>query len=245
MDLRIRGRKLLAIFFITLLAVAGVSLRTHAQDQDIGPSVFIGTQFPLQYTAGINYHFTPAISARAQVGLLTKPYDWLVLKTMERFGLEESKSRLIERALDHGLLFSVGANYHLGKNHIGIYGQYSQLRGSITLEEALGAYLNTDVSFLDPLGFSLLELSAKSSLVNLGVLYGRKFVLPNPKFEIVAEAGIARVITSTNTFESNQGLLERLPVVQQLYTRLDNDFSNAYRKYGYLPTINLYLNYRF
>lgn len=241
MDLRIRCRKI-ALLFLTLL---GTGFLSHLQAQDIGPSVFIGTQFPLQYTAGINYHFMPSLSARAQIGLLTRPYDWLVLKTMQGLGLDDSKARLIERALDHGLLFSGGVNYHFGKNYVGVYGQYTQLKGSITLNEALSAYFNTDLSFLNPFGFSVTELSADSYLTNLGILYGRRFVLPNPKFEIIAEAGIARIISSRNSFKSNQGLLERLPVVQQVYSRLDNDFSDAYRRYGYLPTVNIYLNYRF
>jgi len=66
------------IFFSLILSNTFVS----AQTEDINPSIFIGTQFPLQYTLGFNYHFNPAISVRAQVGLLIKPYDKIVLETI-------------------------------------------------------------------------------------------------------------------------------------------------------------------
>jgi hypothetical protein len=213
--------------------------------KDTGPSIMVGTQIPLQYSVGVNYHFSPLISARAQFGLLTKPYDRMVLAIMEQFGLEKSTSRLIERSLNNGLMYTLGGNYHFGKNYAGIYGQHARLSGNISLEDAASAYFDRDLSFLSPFGVSLLEVSAKSNITNIGFLYGRRFTLPNPRFEILAEAGIAKIIGSSNQFSSNQRLLEQVPLVKQLYRNLDADFADAYRRYGYLPTLNIYVNYHF
>jgi hypothetical protein len=142
-------------------------------------------------------------------------------------------------------MYTLGGNYHFGKNYIGLFGQYARLKGSISLENAASAYFNTDLSFLSPFGISLLEVSAKSNITNIGLLYGRRFILPNPRFEILAEAGFAKIIGSNNQFSSNQRLVEQIPLVRQLYRNLEGDFSDAYRKYGYVPTINVYLNYHF
>jgi hypothetical protein len=242
-----RKSTILLKFFISLLVLTPTL--AVAQDavsvQDTGPSIMLGTQIPLQYSIGVNYHFSPVISARAQFGLLTKPYDRMVLATMEQFGLEKSLSRLIERSLNNGLMYTLGGNYHFGKNYVGIYGQYARLSGNISLEDAASAYFDRDLSFLSPFGVSLLELSVKSNINNIGLMYGRRFVLPNPRFEILAEAGIAKVIGSNNQFSTNQRLLEQVPLVRQLYNNLGADFANAYRRYGYLPSLNVYINYHF
>ncbi len=142
-------------------------------------------------------------------------------------------------------MFTLGGNYHFGKNYVGIYGQYANLKGEASLQDAASAYFNRDLSFLSPFGINILEISAVSNLTNLGLLYGRRFVLPDPRFEILAEAGFAKIIGSSNSFSTNQALIERVPLVQQLYRNLDYDFSQAYRKYGYLPTINVYITYHF
>jgi hypothetical protein len=232
------------IKFIFLL-VFSVHSFTHSIAQDKGPSVMIGTQIPLQYTLGFNYHFSPAISARAQLGILNKPYDKLVLSIMEQFGLEKPIGRLIEKSLNHGLMYTLGVNYHFGKNYVGLFGQHTQLKGKITIEEAASAYFERDLSFLNPFGFSLLEVSARSNTTNIGVLYGRRFTFPDPRFEILAEAGIAKIISTTNYFSTSNRLLEQVPRVKEVYRNLSVDFKEAYRRYGYLPTINVYLNYHF
>jgi hypothetical protein len=231
----------LPLFFIQTFAFA----QDTNTEKDAGPSIMVGTQIPLQYSIGINYHFSPVISARAQFGLLTKPYDRMVLAIMEQFGLEKSINRIIERSLNNGLMYTLGGNYHFGKNYVGIYGQHARLSGNISLEDAASAYFSRDLSFLSPFGVSLLEISAKSNLYNAGLLYGRRFTLSNPKFEILAEAGIAKILGSNNQFSTNQRLLEQVPLVKQLYRNLDSDFASAYRRYGYLPTLNIYLNYHF
>jgi hypothetical protein len=169
----------------------------------------------------------------------------MVLGIMENFGLEKKLGQLIERSLDHGLMFTLGGNYHIGKNYIGIYGQHARLKGDISLENAASAYFDRDLSFLSPLGMSLLEVSARSNIYNVGILYGRKIILPNPRFEILAEAGIAKILASNNHFSTNQRLVEQLPMVKQVYRNLDRDFREAYWQYGYIPTINFYLNYHF
>lgn len=230
---------IILIFFLIVLCYTG------SFAQQTSPSIMVGTQIPLQYTLGFNYPFSPVISARAQVGLLTKPYDRMMLGIMENFGLEKNLGRLIEKSLDHGLMFTLGGNYHIGKNYIGIFGQHARLKGDISLENAAIAYFDSDLSFLSPFGMSLLEVSARSNIYNVGILYGRKIILPNPRFEILAEAGIAKVLLSKNYFSTNQRLVEQLPLVKQVYRNMDRDFQEAYLRYGYIPTINLYLNYHF
>jgi hypothetical protein len=168
-----------------------------------------------------------------------------MLKAMEGFGLDKNLSRTIENSLQNGLMATLGANYHFGKNYLGVYGQYAHLKGETSLAEAASAYFGRDLSFLNPLGISILELSARSNLYNVGVIYGRRFTLPNPRFEILAEAGFGKILGSSNKFATNQMLIERIALVQQLYKQMDKDFNSAYWKHGFLPSINVYLTYQF
>lgn len=235
--------KNVSLIFTLLLFYIGSICPVYAQLAR--PQIMVGTQLPLQYSVGLHYPLTPAISARIQAGLLTKPYDWMLLKTMEGFGLNRNLSRTIESSLQNGFVATLGTNYHFNKNYVGVYGQYAHLRGESSLVEAASAYFDTDLSFLSPLGISLLELSAQSNLYNIGFLYGRRFTLANPRFAILAEAGLGKILGSANNFATNRPFIERILLVQQLYQKMDRDFKSAYLKYGFLPSINVYLTYQF
>jgi hypothetical protein len=61
-------------------------------------NLFIGTQVPLQFTLGYDYRFTNRFSSRIQAGLLTKPYEGLIVNSLEAFGMDKYLSRVIKKA---------------------------------------------------------------------------------------------------------------------------------------------------
>jgi len=208
-------------------------------------SLFIGTQFPLQYTAGYNYRFSQPISARVQFGLLTKPYDRFILNSMEAFGLDKELSQVIEKSFRGGTFLGAGVNYHFGKSYAGLHGQYLHLRsGGVTPADALGIYFNRDFSDFDPQGLPDFEFSMQSNLFQLGALYGRQFQLPHPRWRIDAELSLAKVIASSSTFASNRSAVDRTGLAKSLYQTLNQEIGEAYRQHGWLPTFNLYLVYQ-
>jgi len=208
-------------------------------------SLFIGTQIPLQYTVGYNYRFSQPLSARIQVGLLTKPYDRFILNFMEAFGLDKELSRVIEKSFRGGTFLGAGLNYHFGKSYAGLYGHYLRLRsGGVTPADALGIYFNRDFSGFDPQGLPNFEFSMQSNLFQLGALYGRQFQLPHPRWRIDAELSVAKVIASSSTFASNRPSVDRTGLATSLYQILNREVGKAYRQHGWLPTINLYLVYQ-
>lgn len=207
--------------------------------------VFIGTQIPLQFTAGYGYQISNRISARAQAGFLTKPYSGFIVDAMEAFGLDKYLAGVIKKAFRNGTLLEAGANYHFGKNYVGLYGQYIHLKGGgITPADALSVYFKKDFSNFDIAALPVFEFSMQSNIANAGALFGHQFNLRNPHFSINLEAGLSKIVASKNDFSSNRPLIDRTAFAKNLYKELDQEMKTAYRKHGFIPTINFYLVYQ-
>jgi len=207
--------------------------------------VFIGTQIPLQFTAGYGYQFSNRFSARAQAGLITKPYDNFIVNAMEAFGLDKYLSTVIKKAFQNGTVLGIGPDYHFGQNYVGVYGQYIHLKGGgITPADALSVYFKKDFSGFDLLGLPVFEFSMQSNMLNTGALFGHTFQLKNPQFALNLEAGISKIVASKNSFASNRPLVDATPFAQNLYKELDDEIQSAYWKHGFIPTLNFYLVYR-
>ena len=235
-------KKIVILSFIVLLAISpGVAQQTRNE-------AFIGSQFPLQFTAGYQYQLHPLVSVRVQAGAMIHPLDKIFLYSMEQSGLNKNLSRIIKESFDVGYLGTAGVNVHYRKFYLGIYAQYGHLRGQGRLTDALYTYYRKDLPPIPPEFEPLLQglqLKWQSNIWNAGILVGRKFVLPNSRFAIHTEAGFTRTFSAINSFSSSNTFLDQTSLADQIYTRLDQEFKEAFRKYGYYPSINLYLFYTF
>lgn len=237
--------KLIAVF-ITGSLLLGTPLPAVAQAEN-KPSVQIGTQIPIQYTLGFQMPVRSIWSVRVQIGVLAAPYDRWFFRTMEWFGLKENDSRLIQESFETGLLGSLGANYHIRKYYVGLYGQYARLQGSTTAAKAL-PYVDYDLSTLEPQWIALLDqltIHSRSHLFNANLLIGRAFQLPNPKFALNTEIGLTKVLGTSNQFRTDNEVIEQTPIVQEWYRQLDDRFQKYYWKYGVFPSVNVYVTYHF
>lgn len=206
--------------------------------------VFIGTQIPVQFTAGYEHQFSSRMSARAQAGLITKPFSGFIVDAMKVFGMDEYLARVIKKSFKSGTVFSVGPNYHFGKNYAGVYGQYMHLRGGgVTPADALSVYFKKDFTEFDVTGLPAFEFSMHSNIINAGALFGHRFDLHNPRFSINGEVGLSKIVASKNSFASNRTLIDQTTVAQNLYKEIDTEMRDAYWKHGFIPTLNLYLVY--
>lgn len=209
-------------------------------------NLFIGTQFPVQWTAGYEYNFDQNLSVRGQFGLLTPPYDKFIIRSMEAFGFNKKYSRALDESFESGIVGTLTPQFRFGNNYIMLQGQYASLRGSITLERALELYLDTQLPDLSGIPFlSALEprLTTRSNLFITGIGYGRRFPIPDSRFSVHTEVTFSKIIGSSNQFRSNLGTLDNLSLVQNSYQRMDNQLKESYRRYGYVPSLGVYLVY--
>lgn len=208
-------------------------------------SLFIGTQIPLQFTAGYIYRISNHFSIKAQGGFLTQPYDGLIVNSLEAFGLDKNLGRVIKKAFRTGSLMGIGLDYHFGKNYAGISGQYVHLKGGgITPADALSVYFNQDFSSFDPTGLPAFEFNMQSDILNVNAMFGHEFQLPNPHLSINTEIGLSKIVNSKNYFSSNRPLVDGTAFARNIYNQLDKEMRTAFWKYGFIPTVSIYLVYR-
>jgi hypothetical protein len=205
-------------------------------------SFSIGTQIPLQYTLGYEYQVSDHFSAQIQGGLLTSPYDQVILSVMKSLGVDDSLKNMINDAFKLGTIVGVVTKYHFNENHyIGITGEWVRLNGGDVAADLLSAYFGRDISPLKHGAYSSpLQLTMQSSLYLAGITYGRRFHFSNPAYEIAAEISVTKCFASTNSFSSNRPRLDGTQQVKLLYSELDSDLNSDYSRYVYVPTLNVY-----
>jgi hypothetical protein len=213
------------------------------------PSILLGTQFPLQYTAGFDYQFHPRFSASLQAGILAKPYDKYLLYCMEVAGLSKSLSRIIEKSFEKAYIGSLGVNYHFnGKYYAGIYGLGARMYGKGPLLELANVYYKGKLpANVDPALLAVaegLQMNWESDLVCAGILAGRRFLLPKSKFEFRTEIGFTKIMGSQSRYSVGNSIIDESALARDLYTQMNAEFKKSYWKYGYVPSLNLYVVYR-
>lgn len=206
-------------------------------------SLKIGTQFPVQYAIQYDYQFHPRWSAHAQIGVLTKPYDQIILEILSTLGTDQEIVNVLSSAFSFGVVTQVGSSYHFGKNYVGVLGSWVHLSAADTPISAIEAAFDVSVSSYPtrPRQSSLnpIRLTLASNLFNVGILYGRRFTFSNPKIEIHTEFSFAKTIGSYSYVESQQRSLESLSVL------VDTELKTIYHDYGFLPSVNVFFVYKF
>jgi hypothetical protein len=228
-----------------LLQAQDTSLQIPRPQTFSNSHVFVGTQVPLQFTAGYGYRFSNRLSAQVQAGLITKPYSGFMVDAMETFGMDKYLARVIRKAFQNGVVFGVGPNLHFGNNYVGVYGQYMRLQGGgITPADALSIYFKKDFSAFDVNGLPVFEFTMQSNAVNAGALFGHRFPFRNPRLAMHGEVSLSKIVASKNSFSSNRTIVDRTAFARNIYAEIDEEMQKAYWKYGFIPTLNLYLVYR-
>ena len=224
-------------FFVTLILM-GSSLSLFAQHK-----IKLGSQIPIQYALQYDYQIHKKWSLNGQVGVLTKPYDEVILEVMRSFGVDQEIVNVLSNAFQLGIVTQGGVNYHFGKNYVGALGSWIHLKAADTPVSAVEAAFNVSVasyptrprqSNLNPVSLTL-----ASDLYNVGILYDRRFTFANPKIELHTEFSFAKTIASSSYVESPQRALESLS------TMVDAELKTTYLDYGFLPSINVFFVYKF
>lgn len=205
-------------------------------------TIKVGSQIPIQYAVQYDYQPSKRFSGNAQVGVLTKPYDQVILVTLQSLGVSEEIVDVLTYAFDVGLISQAGTNYHFKKNYMGLTAAWIHLRASDTPVGVMESAFNVDIDSYPARPkqsvASLVNISLASDLLTAGILYGRRFTFKNPRVEVCTEIGFAKVIASKSYVESPQRSLTTLS------TLVDEELNEDYLTYGYLPSINLFLVYK-
>lgn len=228
------------ILFGTLVAILFFSTLTIFGQKH---SVKIGTDIPLQYAIGYDYQISQRFSTGIKFGVLTTPYDEILLGLFELFGANENVIEVIKNGYEYGLILELGGNYHFGKNHlIGLSGQFIDLRSSQARAEAIETMLGIDFSDLPgPIQDAAPDdiYSVKSNLYQLVVRYGWTKQLKNPRFKIRPEVSLSINLSSYTQVQSDEY------DISDIQDDVNDFMKTFYHHYGYIPTFGVYFVYTF
>lgn len=196
---------------------------------------------PVQVGVGLEASLTNRFSLSLQTGLLREPNSTLLMKSFEVFGADKEIILMIENAFKSGLVLEGGLNYNFGKSYVGLFYQQINLRSGNSPASAYETQFNTDINELavKPGRPVLVEtnLVIQSNLSQLGVLYGRRFMLRNPKYEIEVEFGISKNIGSVTKVTS------RNREVDTLSKEVNMELDDWYSGHAYIPSVTVALVY--
>ncbi|MCF8379725.1 MAG: hypothetical protein K9H49_09125 [Bacteroidales bacterium] len=217
--------------FFALILFLLLSFGAKAQ---VDRLIFIegGTEFPLNYSlgigAGINNNFQFSIRA----GLLTKPYDIIILNTLSALGVDQSITNTVGDAFTRGLTIKGGVNYSFPGFYTGAFYSFYNLNAVDVPTDLINNYFGLDL----PLSlFDFIEYKLKSDLHNIGLLIGKSFPV-NDRFDIGAEFSVAKTVSSTNSISNiyDKNMVQATGIIHEKMKPL-------YKKYGYLPSLNIFI----
>jgi hypothetical protein len=220
---------LLAVSFPFILPAQKHSIKTLAE-------------VPIQFGVGYEGFVSKRFSISAQAGVLSEPNSTLIIHILEKLGTTPEIIDIIEESFKFGLVGELGVNYNFGKNYVGTFGQFINLRGRGTAPDPIEEYFDENFSLFplkpgsDP---DDRQVSVRSSLIQVGILYGRRFPLKNKQFEIDAEFGISKNVWSKNRLYSENRDLSGMD------EEVDEKLDYYYSRYGYIPSITVAFVYKF
>jgi len=231
--------KLKSVVFIVLFTVTFSSFsQTH--------QIKIGTDIPIQYMIGYKFSSAKGFGFAAQAGILTKPFNDIILNIMETVGVDEALVEISRNSFKRGLIIDLSGEYNWGKNYAGLKFQWINLTASDTPLNVIETTYNIKLSdyWLVPninpfpkgtnfFGDEVTAITLNSALFQLGLFYGRRFILTD-KFEIHAEVGVTKNITSVNNCSS------QTPYPRSLYNLISSDLQKAYSSYVYIPYLGIH-----
>jgi len=191
-----------------------------------------GTQIPLMYSIGYEYHSKGNFAINAQAGLLTKPYDKAILSILTLFGSDEALVNTIGEAFNIGFIVQPTIKYYLNNAwFVGITGSYYRLTAKETPKDAIENYYGIA---LPPFVLST-PLQIRSNLSNVGVNFGRRFNFRNTNVKLAIE------LSCSKTIYSKSKILSDSPALVRLSDLIDNELDECYMSYGYLPSVNIFI----
>ena len=221
-------KNLLLIFLLCWL--------TFFQAKTQQTNVFIGTQIPVCYSLGIEKGFSDLVALSLQGGILTSPYDKIILNILKSFGTEDVLVNTVGEAFSHGLVIQVTPTVQTKRWYGGPFYSFFSLVAKDAPADLIENYYGVDIP--DRIQSRTRELILTSNLHNAGILIGRKFDLKT-KLELRTEISFAK------TFNSSSKLSTANYDFENISTSIDEELSKYYKDFGYIPSLNLFLAYKF
>ncbi|NJM25361.1 MAG: hypothetical protein HC859_07620 [Bacteroidia bacterium] len=204
-------------------------------------SVKILAEVPVQFGVGYEGKLSNHFSLSVQAGVLTPPNSTIIISILEALGTDEEITTIFEDAFTFGAVGELGINYNFGKNYAGVFIQYIGLHAGDTPADAVESYFGEDLSTYPTRrgrsGTAEPYLSIQSSLLQVGLLYGRRFALSD-RLEMATDLGLSANAGSKSTLTSETRQLDSLS------DEVDQELRYYYSHYAFVPSLTFSLAYK-
>jgi hypothetical protein len=218
---------LLSVFFV---------LPAFAQQS----AVTLLAEVPVQFGIGYEGKLSKRFSVSLQGGVLSKPNSSIIIGVLGELGTDEEIVLMIENAFKFGVVAEAGVNYNFRRNYVGIYSQMISLTGGDAPKDLIETYFNEDIdrypSRRGRTSSNEVFLTLKSTLVQVGILYGRRIPL-STRLSLNAEFAVCANVGSKSKLSSETRELDALSV------EVDEELAGYYSSFAYIPSISIGLCY--
>lgn len=212
-----------------------VSITLNAQNEK--PIILeFGTEFPLNYSIGFGADIYNNVQFALRTGILAKPYDAIILNTLNLFGVEESYTNTIGDSFTYGIVLKGGLNYKFAGFYVGAFYSFFRLNAADVPTDLLNNFYGINLPISSTLDF--IEYHLRSNLHNLGVSVGKSFPI-NDQFSIGGECSMAKTVASKSGVSSNFD-----PDMVMATGIIHNELNPLFKKHGYLPSLNIFIRFK-
>jgi hypothetical protein len=203
-------------------------------------SVTLLAEVPVQFGIGYEGKLSERFSVSLQGGVLSEPNSSIIIAVLGEFGTDEEIVLMIENAFKFGVVAEAGVNYNFRRNYVGIYSQMISLTGGDTPTDLIETYFNEDIdSYPARRGRTSSKevfLTLKSTLYQVGILYGRRIPL-STRLSFNAEFAISANVGSKSNLNSDTRELDALS------SEVDEELDGYFSSFAYVPSISIGLCY--
>ena len=197
----------------------------------------VGTELPLNYSIGFASNITEELLFSFRAGIMTKPYDDLIIGFLGNIVTTEAETNTIRDAFTHGLMFKPGMNYRFSNFYTGVFYSYWRLFATDVPVDLLNNYfqLSLPPNFIDPIEYTL-----KSNLHNIGFVIGKTHTLKdNENIVLGTEFSIAKTVKTKNSLSN---IYDNEMTLASGYVH--DELNPLFLKYGYLPSFNFFIRFK-
>ncbi|MFT5916166.1 MAG: hypothetical protein ACJAWV_000622 [Flammeovirgaceae bacterium] len=215
----------------------------------------IGTQIPLQYNIGYEFHYNQKWVGSLEVGIFTKPYDKMALGLMKNWGMDKNLNLVLEESFKYGWIVQPELGRNLGKGwYVGVFGQHIKLVAKDPSPTSVADYFGGTVfdlsednqELLDGLLTSGASLDIIGTLRHVGFHVGKSFQTKNPRLSIFTSLGLSSNINSQSDIEFRVKGFSNLQgeLVDTIESAVNKELQDNYLKYAHIPVLSVKLRYR-
>ncbi len=205
-------------------------------------SLKVIAEVPVQIGVGYEGQLTKRLSIEISAGIMTPPNSSIAVDILGALGTDEDITLMIEDAFQFGAVGTLGCNYNFKRNYVGGFLQLISLHAGDAPSELIENYFSTSIDGYPAKTRNNTStekyLSLSSTLLQAGVLYGRRFPFKNQRLELDTEIGVSANIGSQSKLTSG------IRNLSALSEEVDAELSGYYSRYAYVPSISLALVYK-